>query len=565
MRAFVQLLAVFLEWSKDVRRSRSTMVLASVAGSISGLASTAVIAVVNATLNGGPGARPALARELAALCLIIPICGFLSQALLSQLTAQAAYDLRMTLSRRILAAPYRLLEEIGPHRLLATLNDDILSVTNAVATLPVLVMQLTVLASCLIYLGWLSWPLLLLLLGYMALGLATYQVPMRRAVGYFRRMRAEWDGMFRALRAVTEGVKELKLNRDRRRAFHDQQLEPSVAGLRRYGVLANVFTAAAAQWGQILFFVFIGLSLFVLPGLVHVGQQALSGYVLAVLFMISPLSVTLNNVPILGRAWIAAETVQRLGLSLTGQRPEAAAAARPDPGWKRLELRSVTHVYGAQEDERFRLGPVDLTLHPGEVLFLIGGNGSGKTTLAKLLIGLYEPEQGEIRLDGRPVNEATRDEYRQRFSVVFYDFFLFDRLFGVDPAYLRSHAGDYLARLQLDRKVSLAGDRLSTLELSQGQRKRLALLAAYLEDRPIYVFDEWASDQDPTFKQVFYYQLLPELKARGKTVVVITHDDRYFDVADRIVKLEQGQVEYDTSARAPGIHQDPGSLAVPGA
>jgi putative ATP-binding cassette transporter len=129
--------------------------------------------------------------------------------------------------------------------------------------------------------------------------------------------------------------------------------------------------------------------------------------------------------------------------------------------------------------------------------------------------------------------------------VVFYDFFLFDRLFGVDPGHLRAHGGDYLARLQLDRKVRLEGDRLSTLDLSQGQRKRLALLAAYLEDRPIHVFDEWASDQDPTFKEVFYHQLLPELKARGKTVVVITHDDHYFDAADRIVKLEQGRVEYD--------------------
>ncbi len=551
MRAVVQLLGVFLEWSKGVRRSRSSVVLASLAGGVSGLASTAVIAVINAALNGPAGSRPALARELAALCVVIPLSGFLSQVLLARLTAQAGYELRMTLSRRILAAPFRLLEEIGAHRLLATLNEDILAVTNAVSTLPVLAMQLTVLAGCLVYLGWLSGPLLLWLLGYMAIGLATYQLPLRRAVSYYRRMRGESDSMFRAFRALTEGAKELKLNRERREVFRDQQLEPSLAGLRRYGVLASTFTVAAAHWGQILFFVFIGLSLFVLPGFVSVSHQALSGYVLAVLYMISPLAVILNNVPTLGRAWIAAETVQRLGLSLTDQQPEKAAAARPCPGWNRLELRGVTHVYGADGEERFRLGPLDLTLQPGEVLFLIGGNGSGKTTLAKLLIGLYEPEEGEIRLDGRPVTEETRDEYRQRFSVVFYDFFLFDRLFGIDPAYLRAHGGDYLARLHLAHKVRLEGDRLSTLDLSQGQRKRLALLAAYLEDRPIYVFDEWASDQDPTFKQIFYHQLLPELKARGKTVIVITHDDRYFDAADRIVKLEQGQVEYDTCDRAP--------------
>lgn len=549
MRTFVQLLAVLLDWSKGVRRSRATIIVASLAGMVSGLASTAVIAVVNAALNGAAGLRPGLARELAALCVVIPLSGFLSQALLARLTAQAAYELRMTLSRQVLAAPYRLLEEIGTHRLLATLNDDIPAVTNAVSTLPVLFMQLTVLAGCLIYLGWLSGPLLLVLLGYMMIGLATYQVPLRRAVHHYRRMRAEWDSLFRAFRALTEGAKELKLNRGRREAFRGQQLEPSVAGLRRYSILANTFTVAAAHWGQILFFVFIGLSLFVLPGFVHVSHQALSGYVLTVLYMISPLAVILNNVPTLGRAWIAAETVQRLGLSLTtDRRPEAAA--RPNPGWSRLEMLGVTHTYGVPGEGSFRLGPVDLTLHPGEVLFLIGGNGSGKTTLAKLLIGLYEPEAGEIRRDGRPVTAETLDDYRQQFSVVFYDFFLFDRLFGVDPEQLRSCGGDYLARLHLDHKVRIEGDRLSTLELSQGQRKRLALLAAYLEDRPIYVFDEWASDQDPTFKQIFYYQLLPELKARGKTIIVITHDDHYFDVADRIVKMEQGQVEYDERMRA---------------
>jgi putative ATP-binding cassette transporter len=549
MRSFGQLLGVLLDWSKEVRWSRATVALACLAGMISGLASPAVIAVVNAALNGSAGSRPALARELAALCIVIPLSGFLSQVPLARLTARVAYELRMTLSRQILAAPYRLLEEIGIHRLLAALNDDIPAVTNAVSTLPVLFMQLAVLAGCLIYLGWLSGPLLLLLLGYMAIGLATYQVPLRRAVTYYRQMRDEWDSMFRAIRALTEGAKELKLNRDRRDAFRDQQLEPSVEGLRRYGNLAGIFTVVAAQWGQILFFVFIGLSLFLLPDFVRVSHQALSGYVLTVLFMISPLAVILNNVPLLGRAWIAAEAVRRLGLSLTERRPEMAAAARPDPGWSRLELRGVTHVYGGEGEGSFRLGPVDLTLYPGEVVFLIGGNGSGKTTLAKLLIGLYEPEEGEICLDGRLVTEETRDEYRQRFSVVFYDFFLFDRLFGVDPGYLRAHGGAYLARLQLDRKVRLEGDRLSTLDLSQGQRKRLALLAAYLEDRPIHVFDEWASDQDPKFKQIFYHQLLPELKARGKTVIVITHDDHYFDVADRIVKLEQGQVEYDERSK----------------
>jgi putative ATP-binding cassette transporter len=206
----------------------------------------------------------------------------------------------------------------------------------------------------------------------------------------------------------------------------------------------------------------------------------------------------------------------------------------------------VTHSYRKEtEDETFTLGPIDLALHPGECVFLIGGNGSGKTTLAKLLTGLYFPDAGEIRLDGRPVGEAERESYRQLFSTVFSDFHLFERLHGIEASRTDGPARQYLERFHLERKVRIEGGAFSTLDLSQGQRKRLALLAAYLEDRPIYLFDEWAADQDPAFKEIFYRQLLPELKARGKAAIVISHDDRYFGVADRVVKLEDGRLVRD--------------------
>jgi putative ATP-binding cassette transporter len=483
------------------------------------------------------------------LCLVIPLSGFAAQALLVRLTAQAARDLRIRLSRQILAAPYRLLEEIGIPRLLATITDDIPSVTTGITSLPLLGTQLAVIAGCLAYLGWLSWPLLLLVLGYMALGILTYQLPTMKSVHYFRLMREDWDVSFKGFRALTEGSKELKLNRGRREAFMAQELEPAIQGVHRNGVIANTIALAASNWGQILFFVFIGLILFLTPLLVKVDHQALTGYTLTVLFMIAPLTTVLNTLPILGRAQVAAEKVTALGLSLTVHSAEGKATARPAPSWKRLSFDSVTHLYKhADSPDEFRLGPLDLAFHPGEIIFLVGGNGSGKTTLAKLLIGLYEPESGTISIDGKAITLENRDDYRQMFSVVFYDFYLFERLYGLEHPQLEAKCKEYLEQLQLTHKVSIAGGKLSTLELSQGQRKRLALLTAYLEDRPIYVFDEWASDQDPVFKQVFYREILTDLKGRGKTVIVISHDDRYYDVADRIVKLERGQIEYDRRA-----------------
>src|SRR5207248_1747016 len=195
----------------------------------------------------------------------------------------------------------------------------------------------------------------------------------------------------------------------------------------------------------------------------------------------------------------------------------------------------------------FRLGPIDLSLARGELVFVAGGNGSGKTTLAKLLVGLYAPADGEVRLNGRPVGD--REQYRQLFSAVFANGHLFDRLLGVQAAELADGAGDYLTRLELGHKVRVEGGKFSTTDLSQGQCKRLALLTAYLEDRPVYVFDEWAADQDVHYREIFYTRLLADLIARGKTVVVISHDDRYYHLGDRIVKLESGKLVENRRSR----------------
>ena len=100
----------------------------------------------------------------------------------------------------------------------------------------------------------------------------------------------------------------------------------------------------------------------------------------------------------------------------------------------------------------------------------------------------------------------------------------------------------YLSKLALSDKVSVSDSQLSTTKLSQGQRKRLALLLAYLEGRSIIILDEWAADQDPTFRRVFYTKLLPELQAHGKTVIAITHDDHYFHLADTVYRVDAGKI-----------------------
>ncbi|WP_404990150.1 ATP-binding cassette domain-containing protein [Caballeronia sp. LZ065] len=216
--------------------------------------------------------------------------------------------------------------------------------------------------------------------------------------------------------------------------------------------------------------------------------------------------------------------------------------------------RAVRGRHGSTHGCNTKLGPANLAFKPGELAYLIGGNGSGKTTLAKLIVGLYAPESGTIELNGRPVNEAHRDRYRQHFPVVFNDFFLFDELHGFPIEGLDAQAQELLELLHLEHKVTTRNGKFSTTDLSQGQRKRLALLVAYREDRPFYVFDEWAADQDPSLKDVFYRRLLPDLRARGKAVLVITHDDREFALAERYIRLDYGQIAAVADGRELAQH-----------
>jgi putative ATP-binding cassette transporter len=235
---------------------------------------------------------------------------------------------------------------------------------------------------------------------------------------------------------------------------------------------------------------------------------------------------------------------------------ELGPGHRPGPGEEHGERPFGPVPDGANPDSPkphgFHLGPIDLTLRPGEVTFIVGGNGSGKSTLAKLLTGLYVPRDGTIAVNGVQIDHPEMEWFRQHTAAVFSDFHLFDDYLGFDRPDLDERVRELLTLLRIDHKVTVENGKLSTVALSQGQRKRLALLTAMLEDRPVYVFDEWAADQEPQFREVFYDEILPELRSRDKTVVVITHDDRYFDRADQLVKLDFGAVVNDQAyARSP--------------
>lgn len=534
-----KLVSFLLQISREIPGARFKTLVAIASGLLCGVIYPGLIALITASLS-----RPSDRRLLwgfVVLCVLGPTTRLVSQLLFDSVGTIAIFELRLQLCRRILEAPLRDLEQLGAHRLLASLSDDVTAITTALTQLPMLSKQISVMIATFGYMLWLSPSLFLVVLGSVALTIASYYLPVFRTGRYFDHLRVETDKMFAHFRDLIYGTKELKLHRRRREAFVATDLIPTGEAMRRSLFVGNSVYTMANTWGNLVFFSLLGVLVFGLGGR-SPDWTALTGYTLALLYLKAPFEVLLLSLPILNRATVAAAAIESLGLRLAPA-PAGTEAGKEKPAWRSLELVDVRHSYHREgETDDFTVGPVRLALKPGEIVFLTGGNGSGKTSLAKILTGLYPPEGGEVRLDGVPVTDETRDGYRQMFAAVFSDFFLFDRLAGGEGD---GAAAGLLARFHLDGKVRIENGAFSTTDLSQGQRKRLALIAAILEDRLLYLFDEWAADQDPQFKAVFYREILPGLKAQGKTAVVISHDDRYYDAADRLVKLSDGRVEWE--------------------
>jgi putative ATP-binding cassette transporter len=533
------------------RAARVTVALTVIIGLTAGLINAALMALITVRVTDPGAASSRFLLGFVALALLDLGASLASGLLSNRLSQSTSYDLRLRLGRKLLEVPLQKLERLGTHRTVSVLSEDVGTIVNAFIDLPMLCTHVAVLAGCFAYLGWLSPTMCAALLGFIAVAVVTVKVPEQWARRHMHLAREERDRLGQHFHALTEGAKELKLHQARRRAFFERVYQATADAHRRHNLAFGRYFAGLNAWTQVLYFLIIGSIVFVAPMLMPgLDQRVLTAYAFTALYIRGHLVGVMNTAPMLSRAAVSLRKVEELGETFTGESTALEATPpRAPSSWQSIALQGIVHHYDAEgQDRPFVLGPLELSLSRGEMVFLVGGNGSGKTTLAKLLTGLYAPERGQVLIDGEPVTEANRDGYRQLFSAVFTDFHLFEELVGLngDGARTAARVRQYLELLQIHDKVTVDGHgRLSTTKLSHGQRKRLALLVAYLEDRPIYVFDEWAAGQDPAFQRVFYVELLPELKRAGKTVVVVTHDDRYFHCADRIVKLDLGQVVAD--------------------
>ncbi len=518
--------------------------LAMVTALVSGLFSGGLITLIHRALdfeNQGSGTLWLWFLLLVVLTLVSAIA---ANVVISHLYRTLLLELQIRLARAIIHAPLRKLEEIGGAALLATLTEDVDDISDMATELVPLMTNLVTSLVCFGYLIWLSWQAFLGTLIFLLVGGLSYQLLISREQHILTLGRESIDSLYEYFQDLTEGIKELKLNQKRAHAFLAQVLTPTARLVQKHLFRWDLAYVAISTWGRFLILVVVGLIIFLLPKYLSLRPEVFTGYVLTMLYVRSSLLSIIDTLPELSEAAVALRKVEAVGLTLSNSAVDPDDDVTPPRSWHSLKLVNVVHrYYREREDDFFRLGPITLEFQPGELVFLVGGNGSGKTTLAKLITGLYPPEAGEIYLDGEQICDRVRSQYSQLFSVVFTDFHLFDTLLGIDHQPLEPQVKQYLAKLHLDHKLTIQNGKFSTTALSRGQQQRLALLIAYLEDRPFYIFDEWAANQDPIFKEIFYTELLPKLKAKGKTILVISHDDNYFYIADRVLKLTDGKLQ----------------------
>ena len=566
-----------------------------VAGLVGGVANTYLLTLIGSVVS--PAAHHgATLQRFAITGLIALVSAVLSQTLLIRLTQDAIYRLRAKFCSEVVALPLEHLERLGMHRLLATLTEDVRSLSQAVTAIPNVCVAAVTIVGCLAFLAVVSGPIFTVTVAGLAVGTLGVEALSRRVRHLYTEARDNEDALLRSFQSVTSGIKELKLHRGRRRDFMDRHLLGTAGVLRDQNVAAGSRISLANSYGRLLQLVTMAAILFVLARTLDVPRSVMVTYILITMYMSVPTQNFMQRIPDLRRGNVALAKIRAMDLSMQTKYDEQHLphSDRPTATTARLELTNLSYTYRADAappfpkgptavgnpprggphsgrhgpggkmagrppgplagvdagESGFRLGPLDLLFEPGQISYVVGGNGSGKSTLAKLLTGLYSPETGFVTLNGEKIGHDNIDWFRQNCSAVFTDFHLFEEYLGFVRPGIDDEVRHYLAELQLAHKVSVQDGRLSTVALSQGQRKRLALLTALLEDRPIYVFDEWAADQEPRFRDVFYTEILTGLARRGKTVIVITHDDRYFHCADQIVKLDYGHIE-DITSPAP--------------
>lgn len=515
---------------------------------VSALSTTAVLALVTYA-----------AKEIAdtkqefvdlPLAAIFALCVLLYVASESRMVARLAADiekaldrLRMRLIERLRHADLWQLEHVGQSRLYESITQSCRVISSNSQYLAQAMRSLVLIVTILLYIATVSLVAFVLLTALLATASLVYHQYGLTVEEHRGELTSHEAKLFECVSDLFDGFKEQRLNSARSNALTEtfERLSSNTATARGK---VHLHRWQQYVFGETAFNLMLGLVVFVVPAYSPSVSAELVKISAAVLFLMAPVFDLMQSLAVLRAADSAAGRMMELEVELAPlvERGSEEASEPVSADFAEIRLEGVEFIFPAPAGEQpFTVGPLEVTLRRGEVIFVTGGNGSGKSTFIKLLTGLYHPNRGRLTCDGTEISPSRLAGYRALMAPIFSDFHLFARLYGLD-APDRITVEDLLRWMEMERVSGFDGNRFTRTDLSTGQRKRLALIAALLEAKPILILDEWAADQDSPFRFKFYREILPELKRRGLTIVAVTHDDHYFDAADRRLHLDEGRL-----------------------
>jgi len=446
------------------------------------------------------------------------------------------FKMQRRLVKQILDTAHIKISQTTKAKLLASLSADVRSVSFGLLRLPeFLQSSILILCTC-FYLFYLSASIFLLCFIWIIFVFISNHFIMINVYRYFRKARENDDALQNDYQNILEGHRELCINTFRAKYYYENEFEKNAKEKRRNSIIGNALNNLSNNYSNVALLALVGLEFYLALHFQLTSMENATTIALSILFLRTPLVAMISSFPTLLLAKIALDKIAKLKLD-----PYQNSFKLPKEKihWNKIIFKNAAFSY-----ENFSLKPVNLSIKKGELIFLIGKNGSGKSTFSMLLTGIFKPMQGEIYLDDKKINEENIYKYRSLISAVFSDFHLFTQILKdenlVDDE--DEKLKFWLHFLELEQKITIKNSKLNTTKLSSGQRKRLAILLALLEERDILILDEFAADQDPVFRRFFYTKLLPLLKKQGKTIFAITHDDAYFDSADRILLAQNGSI-----------------------
>ncbi|MBF8273653.1 MAG: hypothetical protein HW380_2758 [Magnetococcales bacterium] len=518
---------------------------------IAGVASGVLLSVINA------GAERAASQDVKSQLFWIFIVAFIlffttKKYALSKTSVSvegAVRKVRIRISDKIRKSELSFVENMGKSSMFTRLTQDANLISQSAVIIINASQSAIVLVVTLFYVAWLSPTGFVIMTVSLVAGSLIYLNNNKKNSEIYTIVNKKEAEFFDALDHLLSGFKEIKVNQKKSDSLF-KNIQSISVDTENLKVLSGQRFIIDFMFSQVTFYLLLAIIVFILPQLQATHYTVVIKLTAATLFIIGPVNLLVGAIPVFTLANVAVSNLYALEKELDAQgiqvQPLNQRLVTKLASFKEIRFDNVYFDY--KNDEQgvsFGVGPLSFSITKGNILFLTGGNGSGKSTVLKLLTGLYYPTSGRILVDGYPINRITYPEYRHLFSLIFSDFHIFDRLYGLEGVD-EGTVDELLQLMGLEQKTQYFDGRFTSLNLSTGQKKRLAFIAATLEDKPLCVFDEWAAEQDGPFRTFFYEKILPDLRAKGRTLVCVTHDDRYFKDCDHFLKMEMGKIVMDS-------------------